>query len=86
MADTFTSYTPGLDSPASGVFLITPNDAVDLAISTRAIRATVGGTVKITGVDGVAVVCAISSGETRPIRAVRVWSASTTATGLEGMY
>ena len=71
---------------ASSVFLITPSDTVDFAVSTRAIRANVGGVVVVVGIDGKAVSCNFLSGETRPIRAKRVNATSTTATGLEGMY
>jgi len=71
---------------ATGVFLITPSDSVDLTIATRAIRANAAGTVKITGADDVTTICNFLAGETRPIRAKRVWAANTTATGLEGMY
>ena len=71
---------------ATGVFLITPSDSVDLAIATRAIRANAAGTVKITGADDGITICNFLAGETRPIRAKRVWAAGTSATGLEGMY
>lgn len=75
-----------ITGPAFGVFAVTPSDTVYLAKPTRAIRATVGGTIKITGADGVATTCAFTGGETRPIRAVLIWATGTTATGIEGMY
>jgi hypothetical protein len=75
-----------MDSPAMGVFAVTPNDSTDLAIFTRAIRANVAGTIKITGYDKVDTTCNFLAGETRPIRARRIWSTGTTATGIEGMY
>ena len=89
-----TLYTPpdkakfgqDITAPASGVFAVTPHDTNELANYTRAIRVSVGGNVKITGVDDVATVCAFLSGETRAIRAKRIWSTGTTATGIEGMY
>ncbi len=69
-----------------GVFAITPNDGTDLAIFTRAIRATGAGNVSLVGIDGVTTTCAFLAGETRQIRARRVRATSTTATGIEGMY
>jgi hypothetical protein len=75
-----------LSDPASGVFLITPNDTVDLLEYTRAIRANTAGTIAILGVDGNTVTCNFLAGETRPLRARRIMSTNTTATGIEGMY
>ena len=43
MVDKFATYSPGLDSPATDVFPITPDDDIDLAVATRAIRADTGG-------------------------------------------
>lgn len=75
-----------LSDPANGVFAVTPSDSVDLAKMTRAIRATTAGNIAIIGADGVACTCAFAAGETRPIRAKRIKSTDTTATGIEGMY
>ena len=86
MTDLFANYAVSLNSPAQGVFAPAQSDTVDLAIATRYIRVTGAGAVKITGVDGVATVCAFAAGETRAIRAARIWSTGTTATGIEGMY
>ena len=71
---------------ALGVLVVTPSDSVDLTYIVRAIRVTVGGTVKITSGDGTAVTCAFTDGETRPLTASRIWATGTTATGIEGMY
>jgi len=86
MADLYASHASALDSPAKGVFVVTPNDTNDLAIATRYIRVTGAGNVNLIGVDGVTTVCAFTAGETRRIRATRILSTSTTATGIEGMY
>lgn len=72
--------------PAGGVVLITPSDTADLANSTRAIRVEVGGDVKVRTVLGQDVVCAFTDGETRPIKAIRIFATGTTSTGIEGMY
>lgn len=86
MADLYTDHKGGLDSPAVGVFIVTPNDTIDLTIATRFIRATGAGNINLTGVNGVTTVCAFAAGETRRIRAIRILATSTTATGIEGMY
>ena len=85
MADHFAAHASGLDSPASDVFPITPNDSTDLAVATRAIRASGAGNVVLVTVAGNERTCAFAAGETRPIRATRVKATGTTATGLEGM-
>lgn len=73
-------------SSAMGVFAVTPSDTVELINATRAIRATVGGNIKITTTNGSVCTCAFLSGETRNIMAKLIWAAGTTATGIEGMY
>jgi hypothetical protein len=80
-----TIVVDGINS-ASSVWIVAPSDSVDLAYTTRAIRVTVGGAVKINTLAGDTVVCAFLDGETRAIRATRIWATGTTATGLEGMY
>jgi hypothetical protein len=87
MADVFRDHASGLNSPANVVFTITLSDSVDLANPTRAIRADAAGVVKITCMDGSTANCRFAAGETRSIRALRVWLTGTTAgMNLEGMY
>ncbi len=71
---------------ASGVFNITPSDAAELSDQTRAIRVTVGGSVRIKTPYNQTVTCDFTSGETRAIAATWVYATGTTATGIEGMY
>ena len=85
MVDKFSSYSAGLDSPASDVFPITPDDGADLVVATRAIRADGGGDVVLVTMDGNERTCRFADGETRAIRATRVKATGTTATFLEGM-
>jgi hypothetical protein len=70
----------------AGVFTVTPSDGADLAIWTDAIRVTGAGNVSLIGADGVTTTCAFAAGETRLIRAKRIRSTGTTATGVEGMH
>jgi hypothetical protein len=83
--DKFAAYSSGLDSPASDVFPITPDDDTDLAVATRAIRAETGGNVVLVAMAGPERTCRFADGETRAIRATRIKATGTTATGLEGM-
>lgn len=86
MAEYYSNPEAMMPGSAIGGFEITPDDDNDLAIYTRAIRASGAGNIKITGVDGNTWIAAFLAGETRPIRAKRVWDEDTTATGIEGMY
>jgi hypothetical protein len=83
--DKFATYSSGLDSPATDVFLITPDDDTDLAVTTRAIRANTGGDVVLVTLEGNERTCKFADGETRAIRATRIKATGTTAAGLEGM-
>lgn len=83
--DKFAAYSSALDSPASDVFPITPDDDTDLAVATRAIRADTGGDVVLIAMAGPERTCKFANGETRAIRATRIKATGTTATGLEGM-
>lgn len=85
MVDKFATYSSGLDSPASDVFAISPDDNTDLAVATRAIRANGAGDVVLVTMAGNECTCKFADGETRAIRATRVKATGTTATGLEGM-
>ena len=79
-----------LQDPAQGVFAITPSSNYletlgGRQVITRAIRCSGAGNLDIIGADGEAATCAFLAGETRAIRAQKVLATST-ATGIEGMY
>jgi len=76
------SYLPFYDDAAP----VTPNDSTDLTGgATRAINVTGAGNVKVTMRSGSTVVLAVAAGETR-ISVKRIWSTSTTATGITALY
>lgn len=83
--DDFSSLATGLDSPSAVYDAITPNDGADLAKVTRGIGVQNAGNLKVTRPDGTAVTIAVPAG-VLPIRAARVWSTGTTATGLVAFY
>jgi len=43
MADTFTTFTNGLESPPTRAFAVTPDDAAELPFVTWAINVSFGG-------------------------------------------
>lgn len=69
---------------AEDYFPITPNDASDLTVAVRAVMVTVGGNLTLTRTDGTVVTLTVPAG-LLPVRAVRIWSTNTTATGLTGL-
>lgn len=69
--------------PAGDIIVVTPSDTVDLTLPARAIRAANAGNIQVTTAAGNVRVCAFVAGETRPIRASRIWNTNTTASGIE---
>jgi hypothetical protein len=76
-------------APFHFVATVTPNDGADLAFVTRAIRANVAGTIKVAlytdQTDAAPVTMNFAAGETRSVRATRIYATGTTATGIEAM-
>jgi len=85
MSDKFENYATKLDSPASGIFPITPSDDTDLAIYTRSVTALVSGNVSLIAVDGSAGTIYVVAGVPFPIRSRRIRATDTTATGIHGL-
>lgn len=85
MADNFQYHATGLESPATRVHQITPNDSADLLVLPRALRVLTGGDLAIRDAAGTDVVIPVLACEIIPIRVVRVLATGTTATviGLE---
>lgn len=81
MPDIFATHSNGLDSPATKAFAITPDDATDLALTTRAIYTGTGGTLVCTLADdsGDATFVSLPAGCILPVRAKRVKATGTTA-------
>jgi hypothetical protein len=78
----------GASDPGVDIIPITPDDAADLPVLLRALRANTAGTIKVTmvGVDGAGVQRTLNflAGETRVGQFIRVWDTGTTAGGIEG--
>jgi len=85
MADDFETLSPGLTSPGSDVFPITPDDDNDLTKVTRAIRAGTGGDIVAVMLSGNTRTLKFADGETRAVRVRRVLVSGTTAGDMEGI-
>lgn len=85
MADSFETYATGLTSPADNAFDIVPADGADLALTPRALWINGAGTIKVTMKGGGVVTFTHPGGAPLDIRARRVWSTGTTATGIIGL-
>lgn len=72
------------DLPAERFFAITPHDANDLSVTTRALMVAVGGTLKVNDSNGVTHALTVPAG-VLPIRVTRVFSTDTEATGITGL-
>lgn len=82
MADPFASQTPGLESPASHLVAVTPDDSTDLAISSRGINVATSGSVRVTTISDDTETVYIAAGTAFPVRVKRIWATGTTATGI----
>lgn len=72
--------------PAEAAVAITPSDSTDLATPVRGLVATVAGNVAVVSQKGgSAVTVPIAAGTVLPLKAVRVNSTNTTATGIVGL-
>jgi len=83
--DAFDTNSPGLTSPATKHFDITPHDSNELATKPRGIYVGVAGDVVLTDENGTDCTYKNASG-VLPVRAVKVKSTGTSATNLIGIY
>jgi hypothetical protein len=86
MPDRFQDHTAGLESPASGLLPVTPDDGADLQTASRALNVAQSGFVRITTVEGQTASVHIAAGIAFPVRVTRVWQTGTTATGIVALY
>ena len=82
MTDPFEGFQAGLESPALHLVEVTPDDAADLTLVSRAINVAESGSVRLTTVSGETGDVFIAAGTAFPIRARRIWATGTTATGI----
>ena len=85
MTDVFAGRQSGLESPATDLYEIVPDDAADLSLWVRAITATEPGTVRVTAIGGSAATLYVGAGSVLPVRVRKVWATGTTAAGVVGL-
>jgi len=86
MADTFESFTHGVESPASHWADVTPHDTNELASRPRAIDCAVSGNAVIVDADGSEITIVLTAGTLYPVRPVIIKSTGTTATGIVALW
>lgn len=86
MSDNYQDFQSGLESPATHIANVTPNDANDLPVASRALNVATAGSVRVTTVGGDTGDVYIAAGVPFPVRVTRVWSTGTTAAGIVVMY
>lgn len=87
MADDFSLYAAGLNSPARNIEVVTPHDSTDLAQPSRGLIIGVGGTLSVETVGGQsAVAMTVATGAVLPIMVTRVNNTGTSATNIVSMY
>lgn len=85
MSDAFADRMRSPNDPAISIFEITPDDANDLPSVTIAMNVATPGTVRLTMADGSVSDVTIHPGQAFPVRARRVWTTGTSATGIRGL-
>lgn len=84
--DKFDSHADGLATPPQNALEVTPNDGADLPFVTRALNVADAGAVSVVTKGGQTVTLTIAAGIPFPIRAVRVRSTGTSATGIVALF
>lgn len=87
MPDQFAAHQPGLTSPATHAFAVTPSDVTPLPQTCRAIYIGSGGNLSVVMASGETVgFTAIQAGMIYPLRLSQVRATGTTAGGLVALY
>ena len=81
MSDKFENHLTGLRDPIEAAIEVTPDDANDLSITSRAIFVGAAGNLRVTMKNGNDVTFAANQGW-HPIRVTRIWATSTTASAI----
>jgi len=86
MADQFKLHEPGLESPATRIAAVTPDDGADLPFVARALHVTgTGGPISVVTVDGDEGDVFVPQGGYASIRVRRVRATGTDATGIRAL-
>lgn len=82
MTDFFKTHAPGMTDPIIRAQEVTPDDALDLLMTTRAVYVGGSGDIRITLSEGDVVTITNAGAGWHPIRATRIWATGTTATAI----
>ncbi len=82
MADAFASHSSGLESPATRLLEVTPNDGADLSVTSRALNVAGSGNVRVRTAAGDEGTIFVAAGVPFGIRVVRIFATGTDATGI----
>ena len=83
--DLFKNFSQGLESPATRILEITPEDNSDLAFVTRAVAVETAGHLQVVTAEGDTGRLFIAAGVPFPIRVRRILTSGTTASGIVGL-
>ena len=86
MAEDFSQYKSGLDSPARNAEVVTPHDSTDLAQPSRGLLIGVAGVISVETVGGQSAVLLTVPAGVLPLMVTRVNSTATTATSIVSLY
>lgn len=85
--DNFRRHSRSLTAPPDQGCAVTPDDANDLAVVTRALYVGSGGDLSVAMADGTRLIfAAVPAGALRPIRVSRVLATGTTAGKILGLW
>lgn len=83
--DRFSAFSSGLDSPATEILEILPDDAAELPQAVRALNVAGAGTLRVETVAGSIGSVYLAAGGVFPLRVRRVFATGTDATGITGL-
>ncbi|WP_298976346.1 hypothetical protein [uncultured Roseobacter sp.] len=86
MADKFSSFSEGLNSPPACLDAVIPDDNTDLAFASRSLNVATAGNVRVTTTNDDTQTLYIAAGIAFPVRAKRIHATGTDATGIVAMY
>lgn len=84
MTDHFKTHAIGMSDPIQNAAAVTPDDAADLANTTRAVFVGTGGNLRVTLATGDTVTFANVGAGWHPLRVTRVWATGTSASNIVG--
>ena len=85
MSDPFNTHSQSLQSPATILAAVAPDDETDLVQPSRALNVATSGLIRVTTTGGSTATVFVAAGTAFPLRVTRIWATGTTATGIVAM-